>query len=146
MHGSIASSTEKKDRSEKVSPSPCSTYSVLQLIDAVPEVSFASGHSVVLAMFAFFFGGGGTLLGKQAVAALSVFAYSFSVAFILGWIINKTIGFRINRDAEVEGIDLNEHSETAYEFDTQSSSGAIPSGQLTGAHARHEARNEGDRE
>jgi Amt family ammonium transporter len=93
-----------------------------------------------------FFGGGGTLLGKQAVAALSVFAYSFTVAFLLGWIIHKTIGFRISRDAEVEGIDLNEHSETAYEFDTQSSGGGIPSGQLTGAHARHEATNEGDRE
>jgi Amt family ammonium transporter len=93
-----------------------------------------------------FFGGGGTLLGKQAVAALSVFAYSFTVAFLLGWIIHKTIGFRISRDAEVEGIDLNEHSETAYEFDTQSSGGGIPSGQLTGAHARPEATNEGDRE
>ena len=56
------------------------------------------------------------------------------------------IGFRISRDAEVEGIDLNEHSETAYEFDTQSSTGGIPSGQLTGAHARHAATNEGDRE
>ena len=90
-----------------------------------------------------FFGGGGTLLGKQAVAALSVFAYSFTVAFILGWIITKTIGFRISSDAEVEGIDLNEHSETAYEFATQSGTGAISSGQLTGAH-RHQAKDEGD--
>jgi Amt family ammonium transporter len=78
------------------------------------------------------------------VAAASVFAYSFSVAFILGWIINTTIGFRISRDAEVEGIDLNKHSATAYEFDTQSNTGAISSGQLTGAHARHEAKDEGD--
>jgi len=88
-----------------------------------------------------FFGGGATLLGKQAVAAASVFAYSFVVAFILGWIINKTIGFRITQDAEVEGVDLNEHSETAYEFDTQSSGGTIPSGHLTGAGAH--AANEG---
>jgi Amt family ammonium transporter len=63
------------------------------------------------------------------------------VAFILGWIINKTIGFRITQDAEVEGIDINEHSETAYEFDTQSSGGTIPSGHLTGAGAH--AANEG---
>ena len=80
-----------------------------------------------------FFGGGGALLGKQAVAAASVFAYSFTVALIVGWIINKTLGFRITNDAEVEGIDVNEHSETAYEFDTQSSGGTIPSGHLTGA-------------
>ena len=77
-----------------------------------------------------FFGGGATLLGKQAVAAASVFAYSFAVAFILGWILNKTIGFRVTQDAEVEGIDINEHSESAYEFDTQSSGGTIPSGHL----------------
>ena len=55
-------------------------------------------------------------------------------SFALGWIINKTIGFRITRAAEAEGIDITEHSETAYEFDTQSSGGTIPSGQLTGSH------------
>src|SRR6478609_292125 len=82
-----------------------------------------------------FYGGGGTLLGKQAVAAASVFAYSFAVAFIVGWVINKTIGFRITQEAELEGVDINQHSETAYEFDTQSGSGTIPSGHLTsGAH------------
>jgi ammonium transporter, Amt family len=85
-----------------------------------------------------FFGGGASLLGKQTVAALSVFTYSFVIAFILGWVINKTIGFRISAEAEVDGIDLAEHSETAYEFDTQSSGGAIPSGHLTGVHARAE--------
>jgi Amt family ammonium transporter len=83
-----------------------------------------------------FYGGGATLLGKQAVAAASVFAYSFAVAFILGWVLNKTIGFRITTDAETEGVDVNEHSETAYEFDTQASGGGIPSGHLTGAHAK----------
>ena len=83
-----------------------------------------------------FYGGGATLLGKQAVAAASVFAYSFVVAFVLGWVLNKTIGFRITGDAEAEGVDVNEHSETAYEFDTQASGGTIPSGHLTGAHAR----------
>jgi Amt family ammonium transporter len=65
-----------------------------------------------------------------------VFAYSFTVAFVLGWALNKTIGFRITGDAEAEGVDVNEHSETAYEFDTQASGGTIPSGRLTGAHAK----------
>ena len=78
-----------------------------------------------------FYGGGLTQLGKQALGAGSVLAYSFVVAFILGWILNKTIGFRVSSDVEVEGIDINEHAESAYEFDTQSSGGAIPSGHLT---------------
>ena len=47
---------------------------------------------------------------------MSVLAYSFTIALILGLIIEKTIGFRINQEAEINGIDLAEHAETAYEF------------------------------
>ena len=42
--------------------------------------------------------------------------YSFVFAYIIGWIINKTIGFRVSAEAEVGGIDEAEHAETAYEF------------------------------
>ncbi len=80
-----------------------------------------------------FYGGGLGQLGRQAVGAGSVLVYSFVVAFILGWVINKTIGFRVSEDAEVEGIDINEHAESAYEFDTQATGGTIPSGHLTGS-------------
>ena len=80
-----------------------------------------------------FYGGGLTQLGKQALGAASVLAYSFIVAFILGYILEKTIGFRVKEEDEVEGIDVNEHAESAYEFDTQSTGGAIPSGHLTGS-------------
>ena len=61
------------------------------------------------------YGGGAGLLGKQAFGALFVLAYSFIATLIIGFIINKTIGFRVTRDAELEGIDLNEHAESAYE-------------------------------
>ena len=61
------------------------------------------------------YGGGAGLLGKQAFGAIFVLAYSFIATLIIGFIINKTIGFRITRDAELEGIDLNEHAESAYE-------------------------------
>ena len=71
-----------------------------------------------------FYGGGATLLGKQAFGALLVLAYSFVVTLILGFIINKTIGFRVTRDAELEGIDLNEHAESAYELASSSRGGA----------------------
>lgn len=68
------------------------------------------------------YGGGFTLLGKQALAVVSVFAYSFVVAYILGTIIKYTIGFRITEEAEISGIDLAEHQETAYEFGLASGS------------------------
>ena len=70
-----------------------------------------------------FYGGGTTLLGKQAFGALLVLAYSFVVTLILGFIINKTIGFRVTRAAELEGIDLNEHAESAYELASSSRGG-----------------------
>jgi len=79
-----------------------------------------------------FYGGGLGQLGRQAIGAGAVLVYSFVVAFMLGFVIDKTIGFRVSEQAEVEGIDVSEHAESAYEFDTQSSSGTIPSGHLAG--------------
>jgi ammonium transporter, Amt family len=63
-----------------------------------------------------FHGGGLNQLWRQAVAAGAVLAYSFVLAYIIGWIINKTIGFRISAEAEIVGVDEAEHAETAYEF------------------------------
>jgi len=64
-----------------------------------------------------FYGGGWTLLGNQAIGAFSVLAYSFVVTIILGWLLEKTLGFRVSRDAELEGIDLTEHAESAYDYE-----------------------------
>jgi Amt family ammonium transporter len=63
-----------------------------------------------------FYGGGLDQLGKQAVAALAVLAYSFVGALIIGFLIKITIGWRISEDAEVNGIDESEHAEAAYEL------------------------------
>jgi Amt family ammonium transporter len=73
-----------------------------------------------------FYGGGTTLLGKQAFGAFYVLAYSFIATLIIGFIINKTIGFRVKPDAEVAGIDYDQHAETAYEL-TSSSRGGFSS-------------------
>ncbi|MGZ4626172.1 MAG: ammonium transporter [Kineosporiaceae bacterium] len=78
-----------------------------------------------------FYGGGLKLLGNQALAASSVLLYSFTFALIIGFVINKTIGFRIDPDEEETGIDLGEHLETAYE--TLPSGGFRPAGALVGA-------------
>jgi Amt family ammonium transporter len=71
-----------------------------------------------------FYGGGVTLLGKQIYGALLVLAYSFVMTLIIGFAIQKTIGFRITRDAEIEGIDLNEHAESSYEMASSSRGGS----------------------
>jgi Amt family ammonium transporter len=71
------------------------------------------------------YGGGAALLGKQAFGVAFVATYSFIATLIIGYAIEKTIGFRVKRDVEVAGIDLNEHAETAYEMTSSSRGGVI---------------------
>jgi Amt family ammonium transporter len=72
-----------------------------------------------------FYGGGSGLLTKQALGVGMVALYSFLVTLVIGFIIEKTIGFRVSRDAEVEGVDLSEHAETAYETSSSSRGGSF---------------------
>jgi Amt family ammonium transporter len=72
-----------------------------------------------------FYGGGTALLAKQSIGVALVALYSFFATLIIGYAIEKTIGFRVNRDIEVTGIDLNEHAETAYEMTSSSRGGSI---------------------
>jgi Amt family ammonium transporter len=82
---------------------------------------------VVGASDGLFYGGGLTQLGRQAAAGLIVTVWSFGVAWLLAFGIEKTIGFRIGTEAEVEGIDVAEHAESAYDLSptTGSSGGAF---------------------
>ena len=52
----------------------------------------------------------------QALGPVAVGLYSFSVAWILGKIIDKTMGFRVSEEDEVTGVDLSQHAETAYDW------------------------------
>ncbi len=63
-----------------------------------------------------FYGGGFTQLGVQALGPVAVGLYSFTIAWILGKIIDKTMGFRVSEEDEVTGVDLTQHAETAYDF------------------------------
>ncbi|MFB9908076.1 ammonium transporter [Allokutzneria oryzae] len=63
-----------------------------------------------------FYGGGFEQLGKQAVGAGAVLAYSFVLSLLIGLAIKYTIGFRVTAEAEVAGIDESEHAESAYEL------------------------------
>jgi Amt family ammonium transporter len=89
-----------------------------------------------------FYGGGLDQLWRQAVGAFAVLIYSFVVTLVLGVAIDKTIGFRLGREDEVEGIDSVEHAESGYDFATSGGGGrALTGGSLTpGAHASAEAR------
>jgi len=71
------------------------------------------------------YGGGGTQLARQAVAAGVVAAYSFVVTLLIGYLIRFTMGFRAPVEAEKGGLDLSEHAETGYDL-TASRGGTVP--------------------
>jgi len=68
------------------------------------------------------YGGGADQLGKQLLGGGVVLAYAFVVSGIIGLVIHKTMGFRIDEEHEVGGIDLAVHVESAYDLHGTSSS------------------------
>ena len=55
-----------------------------------------------------------SVVGVQALGVVTAFAWSFSTAFILFKIIQKTVGLRVTQSEELEGLDIGEHGLEAY--------------------------------
>ncbi len=53
-------------------------------------------------------------LGIQAIAVVAVMAYSFIGTWIIGKLLDKTMGLRVKEIEEVVGLDLSQHGERAY--------------------------------
>lgn len=62
------------------------------------------------------FGNGWSQFGAQALGAGAVLVYSFVMALVIGFAIEKTIGFRVKAEDEIAGIDTVVHGEEAYAF------------------------------
>ncbi len=75
-----------------------------------------------------FYGGGIAQLIAQVMAAVFSIVFTAVMTLIIAWVIKKTIGLRVSEKAEVEGIDLHEHAETAYEFGGVGTGAAIGGG------------------
>lgn len=65
-----------------------------------------------------FYGGGIGLLITQILIAVIAVIFSGVITGIIGYALKATMGWRISPEAETRGIDLSEHSETAYENPT----------------------------
>lgn len=77
---------------------------------------FGSSKENPLGMDGLFYGGGLTLLWRQTFGVIVVLMYSFIATLIIGYLIEKTIGFRVSQEKELGGVDLSEHAESAYEL------------------------------
>ncbi|HCX65316.1 MAG TPA: ammonium transporter [Eubacteriaceae bacterium] len=60
------------------------------------------------------YGGGLTLLGIQAIGVLTVAAWTLAAAFVLFKVIDLTIGLRVTKEEELEGLDIIEHGMESY--------------------------------
>ena len=85
-----------------------------------------------------FYGGGLGSLGDQALGVLVAITYSGVLTAIIGLGIKYTMGLRLDEEDEVNGIDLAEHGETAYDLHAGVSGGG--SGVLA-ASTSHEGVN-----
>jgi ammonium transporter, Amt family len=92
--------------------------------DSLDVVGIHLVGGIVGTLFIGFFGTGVGLLqtgswnqlAAQAIGAFSVLFYSFTLSLIIGFAIEKTIGFRVKAEDEIAGIDTVVHGEEAYAF------------------------------
>ena len=61
-----------------------------------------------------FNGGGASQLGAQAIGALAYAAWSVGLSFIVLGILKATMGLRVSKEVEIEGLDISEHGSIAY--------------------------------
>lgn len=61
-----------------------------------------------------FYGGGAGLLISQIIGVAAVFIWAFGLGLILFKIIKATVGLRVSKRIEEEGLDVYEHGESAY--------------------------------
>lgn len=60
------------------------------------------------------FFGNPSQLGIQLLAIVIIGAYALIMTLIIGKVIDKTIGLRVDESQEIEGLDINQHEESGY--------------------------------
>ena len=61
-----------------------------------------------------FFGGGFRLLGAQALGVVTVGGFVFAASLLVWFLLQKTMGIRVNLKEEIQGLDIGEHGNVAY--------------------------------
>lgn len=60
------------------------------------------------------YGGGVTQLGIQAIGVISICFWALGSSYIVLLILKKTIGLRVSKEEEIDGLDIHEHRGDAY--------------------------------
>jgi Amt family ammonium transporter len=107
------------------------------------SVGLLASASATAGVDGLFYGGGFDQLWRQAVGAFAVLVFSFVLTYVIGFIIEKTWGFRLSEEDEITGIDGVVHAESAYDLTTLGGGAGHGPSAIGQAHA--EARKEGAR-
>ena len=76
------------------------------------------GTAAALGANGLFYGGGASLLGHQALAVLTVGAYSLIATAAIAWVVDRLVGLRVSEEVEHAGLDISLFEETAYDFES----------------------------
>ncbi|HEU4567287.1 MAG TPA: ammonium transporter [Marmoricola sp.] len=79
-------------------------------------IGFLASSAAPAGVDGLLYGGGLTHLGRQTLSCGVVLVYSFAVSGLLGLLVDRLMGFRIDPEHEVAGIDLVVHAESAYDL------------------------------
>jgi Amt family ammonium transporter len=60
------------------------------------------------------YGGGFHQLGVQAVGVFAIGLWAIATSFIVLFVLKKTIGLRVSKEEEVDGLDIHEHKANVY--------------------------------
>ena len=87
-------------------------------------IGLFSTHTAAGGIDGLFYGGGFGSLKVQVLAALFTLIWTGVLTTVIALAIKHTIGWRITPEAEVEGIDYDQHGESAYDLHAASASSA----------------------
>lgn len=90
----------------------CGAFGTLAVgLFAQEKYSLASGLDP---LNGFFYGGGLKLLGIQALGVITVFAWVTGICLLICYVMKRTMGFRVSREEELRGLDIDEHGIESY--------------------------------
>ena len=110
-------------------------FEKIRIDDPVGAISVHGVNGAWGTLAAGLFNMGGTsvkIIGVQMLGITACFLWVFPVAFFMFKLIDKTIGLRVSREEEIEGLDFSEHGGNAYPDFEVSSHGGFSSGAFGG--------------
>ena len=86
---------------------------VVKIDDPVGAISVHGVCGALGTLFTGIFGEGCSFI-TQLIGFVAVAAYTLILAFILFFVLKKTIGLRVTEKEEIDGLDMHEHGCSAY--------------------------------